>query len=276
MPAWRARNTLFWIITMAFAVSAATAVTAAVVVVPTALRDSGFVALLIPAATGTPTVPVSSPLATADWLIYRSQDLTGINFKYPQTSGQYLPSGGTSSAWFGSAEWKMADAELLENHQTTPYDQIFKMIAATPGKSAHESCCGFSGPTIDLAQTDEQLAMEIAAHMGPVTHFQRLTVGNRPAVAFVHGERSEQGGSMTLWVTRSYLLPYARESYTNLLISGPALAVKVVPTDAAAIAAGTSQLLGQVTGDWQPPDSDIQRRLKIFETMVQTIVFTAP
>jgi len=131
---------------------------------------------------------------------------------------------------------------------------------------------GYSGPKIDFSKNNIEIIDEIESRLGPISDFEGVFINGKNAVSFIRTISDTNGTKKNFWVSRSYLMPYDNNEYTNLLITGPALVSQDVP-DGADERALSRDLQNQVAKINPLINPVILKRWRIFLTIVSGIQF---
>lgn len=144
-----------------------------------------------------------------EWETFESEEM-GISFGYPEGTEV-----STDMELADFDEGVMRVAQVLDEDGNL----VFKisMTSADFEQGISEGCCWFySGEAIDLDMEDDELLELLNESFLTAYNLERTEVADEDAISF-----TRESKYVSTVISKTYLLPYSYEEFSNVLITGP-------------------------------------------------------
>lgn len=198
---------------------------------------------------------------TSDWQIYRNEDL-GLAFSYPIN---YLIKEETDLAGFDTG--KRRDIYVRSKN-----GQNILSISVTSkdySEGVSEGCCFYySGNSLDI-ETNLDIIVELISDLEPI-NIEQIKIGDQEGVQFFSLKSYD-----SMWIVDSILIPYNRNEFTNLLISGPTLYTSESVTGSKQESEVLkSELIKKVDNNEYSKNIEVVNNYNLYKQIIKTIKFT--
>lgn len=142
-------------------------------------------------------------LPEIEWLTFENDEL-GLTFRYPEILGLQ-----TSTQLAGFDEGK--------KFEVSSTNFAIAAISSDFAPGIAEGCCFyFSGDPLELGTSDAAVIEQLELQLGEISGFERVTIDQQEAARFLRTNVYAD-----TWQTETFILPYEKFGFANLMISGP-------------------------------------------------------